>query len=313
MRRVAVAAAGLLGAAGLGMGGCVALAAGIPGGPVAVGTAPTGTPVVPGRRAVPPGWEVLDQGAAATCTGLPWGVLAAIGEVESDSGRSTLPGVASGANPAGAEGPMQFEPSTFAAHAVVGPGGVSPPSPYDPADAVYTAAALLCADGGGTPPGVYGAVWDYDHSAVYVARVLVLARGLAADPLLGSVPATALAFAAGKLGVPYRWGGTGVGGYDCSGLVQAAYRSAGVTIPRVTQAQFDAGPAVGAGSPLSPGDLVFFGTSAGDVSHVGIYLGGGQMIDAPHTGAVVRVDATPTVVGSRWGGERYLGATSPAE
>ena len=91
--------------------------------------------------ALPAGWAALEQAAAATCPGLSWSVLAAIGTVESDSGRSTAPGVPSGANPAGAEGPFQFEPATFAAYATVGPGGARPASPYDPVDAVYTAAA----------------------------------------------------------------------------------------------------------------------------------------------------------------------------
>ena len=70
--------------------------------------------------------------------------------VETDNGQSTAPGVWSGANSAGAEGPMQFEPATFAAYATVGPGGAEPPTPYDPVDAVYTASAMLCADGAGS-------------------------------------------------------------------------------------------------------------------------------------------------------------------
>ena len=82
--------------------------------------------------------------AAQTCPGLPWSVLAGIGTVESDNGQSNLPGVHSGANCAGAEGPMQFEPATFAEYAA---GPDKPLSPYDPADAIYTAAAMLCAKG----------------------------------------------------------------------------------------------------------------------------------------------------------------------
>ena len=92
----------------------------------------------------------LYQQAAAPVRGLPWTILAAIGTVESDNGQSNLPGVHSGANSAGAEGPMQFEPATFADYdEPVPPGGATPPSPYDPTDAVYAAARLLCADGGG--------------------------------------------------------------------------------------------------------------------------------------------------------------------
>ncbi|MGH9091929.1 MAG: NlpC/P60 family protein, partial [Acidimicrobiales bacterium] len=262
-----------------------------------------------GGPAVPAAWEALDRSAAATCPGLPWGVLAAIGREESDSGQSTLPGVHSGANGAGAEGPMQFEPATFAAYATVGPGGATPASPYDPTDAVYTAATMLCANGGGSDATLATAVWDYDHLASYVETVLVLAHSLEADPTLPSVPAVALAFAAQQLGVPYLWGGTGDGGYDCSGLVQAAYRAAGVSLPRVAQAQFDAGPPVA--GPTIPGDLVFFGGSATDVSHVGIAIGGGEMIDAPYTGTVVRIDQVPSTPGAAFGSEIYVGATRP--
>ena len=90
--------------------GCVAALAGGGGSAPAL---PGGGSHVSGP-AVPAAWELMDQGAAGTCPGLPWSVLAAIGRVESDSGRSRAPGVASGANAAGAEGPMQFEPATFA-------------------------------------------------------------------------------------------------------------------------------------------------------------------------------------------------------
>ena len=112
----------------------------------------------------------------------------------------------------------------------------------------------------------------------------------------------ALAFAAGQLGVPYRWGGNGPGGFDCSGLTQAAYAHAGVAPPRVAQDQFDAGPAVTGATP-QPGDLVFFGSGPTGVDHVGLYVGDGLMVDAPHTGAVVRVEAAD------WSG--LVGATRP--
>ena len=123
------------------------------GGTAAVATA-GGSPGSGGTSpgpAIPPDWLLLYQRAAGTCSGLSWPVLAAIGTVESDSGQSTAPGVWSGSNSAGAEGPMQFEPATFAAYAIVGPGGAQPASPYDRTDAVYTASALLCANGAGSP------------------------------------------------------------------------------------------------------------------------------------------------------------------
>lgn len=311
MGRLSVAAVVLLLVAAIGLGGCVTVLAGSgdSGGTALTGGGAGAAAAGGGGPAVPAGWEALDQGAAATCSGLPWGVLAAIGRVESDSGRSTLPGVHEDANPAGAEGPMQFEPATFAAYATVGPNGADPASPYDDVDAVYTAATMLCANGGGTPARLATAVWDYDHAAIYVETVLVLAHALEVDPTLPSVPAVALAFSARQLGVPYRWGGTGDGGFDCSGLVQAAYRAAGVSLPRVAQTQFDAGPpVVGA---VIPGDLVFFGGSAADVSHVGIAIGGGEMIDAPYTGTVVRIDQLPATPGAPFGSETYVGATRP--
>lgn len=145
-------------------------------------TPPAGsaTAPAPSRAAVtriPPGWLALYRRAAPTCPGLPWTVLAAIGTVESGNGTSTLPGVHSGANPAGAEGPMQFEPATFAIYDLpVPPGGANPPSPYDPTDAVYAAARLLCANGAAGGADLPAAVYAYNHSLSYVAEVLALAR-----------------------------------------------------------------------------------------------------------------------------------------
>ncbi|GAA3768918.1 C40 family peptidase [Streptomyces chiangmaiensis] len=97
--------------------------------------------------------------------------------------------------------------------------------------------------------------------------------------------AAALSYAYGKLGSPYVWGATGPDAFDCSGLVQAAYRSAGVSLPRTTYAQIGAGRRVSR-SELLPGDLVFFYSG---VSHVGIYVGNGQMIHAPNPSAPVRL------------------------
>ncbi|MDX6353060.1 MAG: peptidoglycan DL-endopeptidase CwlO [Streptomyces sp.] len=97
--------------------------------------------------------------------------------------------------------------------------------------------------------------------------------------------AKAIAFAKSKLGVPYVYGATGPNSYDCSGLTQAAWAAAGVSIPRVASAQYSYGTKITA-ADLQPGDLVFFYSG---ISHVGLYIGGGEMIHAPHTGTVVKI------------------------
>ncbi len=95
------------------------------------------------------------------------------------------------------------------------------------------------------------------------------------------------------LGVPYVFGGTNPAtGLDCSGLVQLVYRQVGVQLPRTAQLQFNATARVG-DDRLQPGDLVFFARTYPDpndwVTHVGIYIGGGQQINAPTTGQVVSI------------------------
>ncbi|ORT59579.1 C40 family peptidase [Streptomyces sp. CB03238] len=97
--------------------------------------------------------------------------------------------------------------------------------------------------------------------------------------------AQAVSYAYGAVGKPYVWGATGPSAFDCSGLTQAAWRSAGVSLPRTTYSQIDAGQRVSR-SALTPGDLVFFYSG---VSHVGLYIGGGKMIHAPRPGAPVRI------------------------
>ena len=104
--------------------------------------------------------------------------------------------------------------------------------------------------------------------------------------------AVAIAYAKAQLGKPYVWGGNGPDGYDCSGLVQAAYATAGISLPRTTETQWSVGSPVPA-DQLQPGDLVFFNPGeqvAGLPGHVGIYLGDGRMIDAPHTGEFIRIE-----------------------
>jgi cell wall-associated NlpC family hydrolase len=179
---------------------------------------------------------------------------------------------------------------------------------------------MLCANGAANGADIPGSVYAYNHASWYVAEILAVAHSYgqtqAETVAAGTAGGVALDWALSQVGTPYIWGGETPGvGFDCSGLVQAAYRVAGIQLPRTAQEQYDAGPPVPAGAPLQPGDLVFFGQGATDVTHVGIYVGvqDGQsvMVDAPHTGADVRVEPFPDVVGQSWGTERYLGATAP--
>lgn len=104
----------------------------------------------------------------------------------------------------------------------------------------------------------------------------------------GATGQAAVQIATKYLGVPYRWGGTDPGsGLDCSGLVQLVYKQAGVDLPRTSSAQAKAGTKVASLVQAKPGDLVFFGHP---VHHVGIYIGDGKMLNAPHSGAKVRIE-----------------------
>jgi hypothetical protein len=127
------------------------------------------------RADIPPRYLWLYQRAARTCPGLPWGVVAAVGKLESDHGRARLPGVRSGWNAAGAAGPMQFGIGVGRAGnawARYGRGG----NVYDPADAIPAAARYLCAAGARGGRDLRGAVYAYNHSTAYVRQILALAR-----------------------------------------------------------------------------------------------------------------------------------------
>lgn len=129
-----------------------------------------------GLRVVPPAevFMALYRQAAPTCPGLPWSVLAAIGQVESGHGRNPSTSYA------GAMGPMQFLPATFASYAVDGDNdGLA--DIMNPADAIFTAANYLCANGAGRgPDALYRAIWHYNHADWYVQMVLRLSEQYAA-------------------------------------------------------------------------------------------------------------------------------------
>lgn len=267
------------------------------------------TPSPVARADIPGNYLVLYHGAAAECPGLDWSILAAIGNIESDHGRSRLPGVHSGENAAGAAGAMQELKSTFAAYdRPIPPGGATPPSIYDPADAVYAAARDLCASGAKNNKNLYGAIWNYNHADWYVQQVLTQAAkyratdGDPTQPAPSGAAGTAIAFAENQIGKPYVWDGNGDPGFDCSGLTHAAYAAAGITIPRTAATQYLAGPRLPTGAPLKPGDLVFYGKPLFHIHHVGIYIGHGDMIDAPDFGLTVRIEPY------RWRGDDFAGA-----
>ena len=106
------------------------------------------------------------------------------------------------------------------------------------------------------------------------------------------------------VGIPYRWGGDNVvEGMDCSGFVRAVYNLCGLSIPRTSQDQFKAGDSV-IKDDLQDGDLVFFGSSADKINHVGIYVGGGKFVHAPRRGEDIRV----TAVNESYFEKRFVGA-----
>jgi cell wall-associated NlpC family hydrolase len=260
--------------------------------------------------------------------GVPWPVLAGIGEVESDHGRSNLPGVHSGANAFGAAGPMQIGIGGAAGNtwggAPVHPAsehvngvatdanGDGTASVYDPADAVAGAAKYLLEHG--VQNNVQAAIFAYNHLVSYVQDVLSLANryaqgGYTVSPVNvavaqqcatstttgtaapNKVATIAIAYAQAQLGKPYQWGGTGPDAFDCSGLVMMAYRQAGVIIPRTSQEQWAWGPKIQPGHE-EPGDLVFFAGSDGTQTspgHVGIVIGNHKMIEAYATGFPIRI------------------------
>jgi cell wall-associated NlpC family hydrolase len=150
--------------------------------------------------------------------------------------------------------------------------------------------------GTGTGTGTAAGDGDFTLPAVPAGPAATAVQGV-----------TAANWALTQLGKPYRWGGTGPGTYDCSGLTMDAWARAGVWLAHWTGYQWTSGPHVPL-THLRVGDLVFYATNTADpatIHHVGIYLGGGMMVDAPYTGAAVRIDSIHQYAG-------LIGATRPA-
>jgi len=100
----------------------------------------------------------------------------------------------------------------------------------------------------------------------------------------------AILFARAQLGEPYVWGAAGPDSWDCSGLTMMAWQQGGISLPHYSAAQYQQTKHISAGQ-LQPGDLVFWGTSPNTIHHVALYIGNGQIIQAPHTGDVVKVSS----------------------
>jgi len=208
-----------------------------------------------------------------------------------------------------AVGPMQFLTSTFAAWAVDA-SGTPPANPNNAYDAIATAGKYLC-DGAAQLDSVEAAIRRYNNSTPYVAGVLAkaLAYGMTTaggsptgggtDPMTGIVVpaniAPVIAFAVAQLGKPYVWGATGPDSFDCSGLTQASYAAAGITLGRTTFQQAADGVGVDwHNQPVQAGDLIFMPSGDGQgLGHEGMALDATHWIVAPYTGTVVQIATIP--------------------
>jgi NlpC/P60 family/Transglycosylase SLT domain len=275
---------------------------------------------------IPANYLTLYQ-QAGQAYGISWPLLAAVGSMESDHGRSTQPGVHSGENSAGAGGPMQFLAGTWRAEGVNG-NGDGKKDRYDPADAIPGAANYL--KHLGITKDARTALYHYNGqgaaSWAYADRALALAKGYASGGFSvggantagsnacaatggpatmgnanGSFGERIVYYASKWLGTPYSWGGgslngptygiaqgAGIKGFDCSHLVWiAVYHASGnkiILVPPASAQYHGSHVQHVSYDQLQVGDLVFFHA----LTHVGIYIGGGKMINAPHTGDVVR-------------------------
>jgi cell wall-associated NlpC family hydrolase len=214
---------------------------------------------------------------------------------------------------------MQFLPTTWRTWATLAPGrpAGSTPDPNNAWDAIYAAGLKLC-NGREAIADLQASILGYNPSATYLQDVwekataygMTVVGSTPTSPGSGGAatvsvpgpgrtvpgdPAAVVAFALTQLGVPYVFGAATAGvALDCSGLVEVSYRAAGVELPRTTFEQVAWGSTVG-DNQLAPGDLLFFtgGAPLADFGHVAIYVGDSLMIEAPDSGATVRLSPVP--------------------
>ncbi|WP_063798230.1 bifunctional lytic transglycosylase/C40 family peptidase [Streptomyces sp. 150FB] len=282
------------------------------------GANPIGTAL---SLAVPGEYASLIEASGHTCPEVSPNLLAALLTQESGFNPKA-------SSPVGAQGVAQFMPSTWKLHGIDG-NGDGKRDVWDPEDAIPSAAGYLCdiANDVKSVPGdkqknmlaaynagsgavqKYGGVPPYKETQNYVRTITALAnQPSGGKDLTPAQASTAINAAAAMIGTPYSWGGgntagpstgiccspaghtgTDIAGFDCSGLTLYAYARAGITLPRTAAQQYAASEPVKPGEQ-QPGDLIFYGSSAASIHHVGIYIGGGWMINAPRPGTQVRID-----------------------
>ncbi|MFF4909812.1 NlpC/P60 family protein [Streptomyces sp. NPDC001260] len=287
------------------------------------GDDPVGTAL---SLSVPSQYKSLIEDAGHTCSEVTPNLLAALLTLESGFNPKARSQV-------GAEGIAQFMPSTWENQGIDG-NGDGKRDVWDPADAIPSAAAYLCGiaenvkDVPGNPQSnmlaaynagtgavrKYGGVPPYKETQNYVQSI----QALVDQPSGGKTATTrqaetAIDAAKAMIGQPYSWGGgnahgpstgtccsprgrsgTNISGFDCSGLTLYAYAKAGISLPRTAAEQYAASEPVKPGD-VRRGDLVFYGSSPASIHHVGLYIGGGWILDAPRPGTQVRYDPMDTM------------------
>ncbi|MFZ4240852.1 NlpC/P60 family protein [Streptomyces murinus] len=277
--------------------------------------------------AVPSQYKSLIEDAGTACPEVTPNLLAALLTQESGFNPKARSQV-------GAEGIAQFMPSTWETYGVDG-NGDGKRDVWDPQDAIPSAARYLCSvakdvknvpgdrqrnmlaayNAGSDAVKKYGGIPPYKETQNYVTTIEALAdqHATGGSTTTENQGATVVNAAQTMLGTPYSWGGGGangpstgsccsphgysgaqIKGFDCSGLTSYAYAQVGIYLPRTAAQQYAASEPVKPGE-IQIGDLVFYGSTAASIHHVGIYVGGGWILDAPRPGAKVRFDPMDTM------------------
>lgn len=287
----------------------------------AAGDTPAGKALSSGLSvSVPDAYKRLITDAGGTCPEVSPNLLAALLETESQFNPKA-------ASPVGAQGIAQFMPSTWESSGIDG-NHDGKRDVWDPEDAIPSAAKYLCSlakevkdvpgDGqsnmlaaynaGSGAVLKYGGIPPYEETQGYVKSIVAIAGKPApvGEMTTAEQGAEVVNAAQDMIGTPYSWGGgsesgptagtccspngssgASVKGFDCSGLTLYAYARIGISLPRTAAEQYAASEPVKPDEAM-PGDLVFYGSGPNSLHHVGIYVGGGWILDAPRPGTAVR-------------------------